>query len=67
MGDVSENARLAGELQTTQFALDDLAHDVGAGRAQPEHLEAVAERLEQMAQVLRLRAGNHVMHKALGS
>lgn len=67
MADASESARLAGEMHTTEWALGNLAHDVSAGRDQAEHLEALAERLEQMAQVLRLRAGNNVMHKALDS
>lgn len=64
-GGTSDHARLAGEIQTTQFALDDLATEVGADRDQPEHLDAVAERLEQVAQVLRLRAGTRQHRAAL--
>ncbi len=65
MGEHSDSARLAGEMHTTEWALCNLAADVSADRDQPEHLEVVAERLEQIAQVLRLRAGTRQIGEAL--
>jgi hypothetical protein len=61
----SDHARLAGEMRTTQFALDDLAAEVGADRDTPDQLNELADRLEQMTQVLRLRAGTRTIHAAL--
>lgn len=65
MGDTSDHARLAGEMHATEWALGNLAHDVSADRDAPEHLDALAERLEQMARVLRLRAGTRSTHVVL--
>lgn len=65
MGETSDSARLAGEMHTTQWALDDLAHEVSANRDDPEKLTELADRMEKVAQVLRLRAGNRVIDGAL--
>jgi hypothetical protein len=55
-GDVQpalDNAALAVALRSTQWALDDVAHDLPAGRADPDDLHQLAEVLEALAALLR--------------
>jgi hypothetical protein len=63
----SDDSRLAGELMTTQWACDDLAHALPAGRATPQQMNELADRLSGMAAVLRLRAGTRQHRDALDS
>jgi hypothetical protein len=66
MAEREEDSRLAGELRTTQWACDDLAHELPAGRATPEQMRELADRLSGMAAVLRLRAGTRQIGEAMG-
>lgn len=50
-------AELAVVLRAAQWSLDDLAHDLPAGRATPERLLDLATVLEQLAELLRTRSG----------
>lgn len=60
------DSQLAGELRATEWAMDDLANDLPAGRATAEQLNELADRLSGMAAVLRVRAGgNRSIHGAL--
>lgn len=61
----AEDSRLAGELRTTEWACDELAHDLPAGRATPQQMLDLADRLSGMAAVLRLRAGTRQHREAL--
>lgn len=65
LGHTSDHARLAGEMATTQYALDDLQSEVAANRDQADALLQLAERLEDLAKVLRVRAGNRVINTVL--
>lgn len=59
------DSQLAGELRATEWAMDDLATALPAGRATSEQILEVAERLSGMAAVLRLRAGTEQHREAL--
>jgi hypothetical protein len=50
------DGQLAVVLRTTQWSLDDLAHDLGASRVTPERLVEMADALEKVAAILRQRA-----------
>lgn len=50
---MDDNAALAVALRSTQWALDDVAHDLPAGRADPDDLQQLAEVLEALAALLR--------------
>lgn len=52
-----DGAELAVVLRTVQWTLDDLAHDLPAGRATPQRLWELAALLEQLAVMLRARSG----------
>jgi len=52
-------------MHTTEWALADLAGEVQADDDTSEQLYELAGRLESLVKVLRMRAGNHVMHKVL--
>ncbi|HEX2300866.1 MAG TPA: hypothetical protein VHH34_20555 [Pseudonocardiaceae bacterium] len=54
-GRVSD-CQLAVLLRQTQWALDEAAHDVGAGRATPQEREELAGRLEALAATVRASA-----------
>lgn len=50
------DGQLAVVLRSAQWALDDLAHDLGASRVNPARLREMAHALERIAVILRQRA-----------
>lgn len=65
LAETGPDSQLAGELRTTIWACDDMAVDLPAGRATPERMNELADRLSGMAAVLRLRAGTQQHRQAL--
>lgn len=63
--DQDPDSRLAGELRTTEWACDDLAAALPAGRATVEQMLELADRLSGMAAVLRVRAGTRQHRDAI--
>jgi immunity protein Imm1 of predicted polymorphic toxin system len=53
----ADGARLAVVLRSAQWTLDDLAHDLPAGRCTPQRLRELATVLEQLAVALRAATG----------
>lgn len=53
---MGDDARIAGLLRTTEWACEEMAHGLPAGRVTEQEMTDLAERLEGMAQLLRLRA-----------
>ncbi|MGH4025486.1 MAG: hypothetical protein ACRDRV_13005 [Pseudonocardiaceae bacterium] len=58
-GRVSDS-QLAVLLRQTQWALDEAAHDVGAGRATPQGREDLADSLEALAAMVRASAAQDI-------
>jgi hypothetical protein len=56
-----DNAALAVALRSTQWALDDVAHDLPAGRADPDDLRQLAEVLEALAALLRATVAHMII------
>lgn len=56
----SDGAKLAVVLRSAQWTLDDLAHDLPAGRCTPQRLRDLATVLEQLATALRAASGEAV-------
>lgn len=54
---MSDGAKLAVALRSAQWALDDLAHDLPAGRATPARLRELADALDALARLLHEHAG----------
>lgn len=54
------DAQLAVLLRTAQWAMDDLAYDLGAERATPERMREMADALEKVTIILRQRADSSV-------
>lgn len=52
-----DGAQLAVVLRTAQWTLDDLAHDLPAGRATPQRLVDLAVVLKRLAEMLQIQAG----------
>jgi len=53
---VGTDGQLAVILRTAQWAIDDLAHDLGASRATPDRIRELADALERVSVILRQRA-----------
>lgn len=56
----NDGAKLAVVLRSAQWTLDDLAHDLPAGRCTPQRLRDLAAVLEQLATALRAASGEAV-------
>lgn len=57
---MGNDGQLAVLLRTAQWAIDDLAHDLGASRVTPERLVEMADALEKVSVILRQRASEPV-------
>lgn len=62
----TDDSRLAGELRSMEWACDDLAHALPAGRATSQQMMELADRLSGMAAVLRMRAGTRQIRDGMG-
>jgi hypothetical protein len=62
---VPDDATLAVLIRQTQWLLDDVAHDLPAGRVTPEKGEELAGILESLAPLVRQRTGRVVIDPEL--